>query len=129
MVDQNSSQVIYGSKYFENPIHIRSSPIAMFIKPRVGFVGESSILFLRYSDGAAPTLGDSWKIGQSIRPCITSPSYMDRAFSIIAQGPSGGFAPEINYLTMTADGKVIVHPTGSFSSPSIITTSLNNSLL
>ena len=50
---------------------------------------------------------------------------MDRAFSIIAQGPSGGFATGINYLTITADWKVIVHPTGSLSSPSINTTNLN----
>ena len=69
--------------------------------------------------------GDSWKIGQSIRPFTTSPSYMDRAFSIIAQGPVGGRATEINYLTITGDGNVLVHPTGSFSSPSINTTSLN----
>ena len=41
LVDQNSNQFIYGSKYFENSIHIRSSPIAMFIKPRVGLIGES----------------------------------------------------------------------------------------
>ena len=37
----------------------------------------------------------------------------------------GGRATEINYLTITADGNVLVHPTGSFSSPSVDTTTLN----
>ena len=105
LVDQNSNQFIYASKYSENSIHIRSSPVALFIKPRVGLFGETSILFLRYTDGVAQTLGDSWKIGQSIKPFVNSPSYYDRAFSIVAQGTSGGYATEINYLAITADGK------------------------
>ena len=124
-MNTSTFQYINASKYFENTIHIRSSPVALFIKPGVGYVGESSILFFRYSDAVSLAMGDSWRVGQSIRPFATSPSYMDRAFSIIAQGVIGGRATEVNYLTITGDGNVLVHPTGSLSSPSIHTTSLN----
>ena len=118
-VNTHVIQNVPGEKRLAAPIHISVSPIAFLIGPGSAYIGEPSILLQRYPDDVAPSFGDAWKIGQSIRPFASSPSYYDSAFSIVAQGVSGGFATEINYLAITADGNVIIHPIGSFSSPSI----------
>ena len=110
-------------------MNIRGGSNSLIVKPRDGTFGESSISFGYYADGAEPAFGDTWLVGQSIMRGGVSgfpfePFYA-RSFAIVARGVMNGTLTQISYLMITPNGHVIVHPTGSITSPSINTTSLN----
>jgi hypothetical protein len=108
---------------------IRGGSNSLNIKPPDGGFGESSISFGRYADGAEPVFGDTWLVGQTImRGGATGfpvEPWYNRSFAIVARGVMNGTLTQISYLMISPNGHVIVHPTGSISSPSINTTSLN----
>ena len=108
---------------------IRGGSNSLNVKPRDSTFGESSISFGYYADGAEPAFGDTWLVGQSIA-CggvsgFPAEPFYNRSFAIVARGVMGGTLTQISYLMVSPNGHVIVHPTGSISSPSINTTSLN----
>ena len=104
---------------------IRAGSNSLNVKPRDGTFGESSISFGRYADGAEPPFGDTWLVGQSIIRGFPFEPFYNRSFAIVARGVMNGALTHISYLMITPNGHVIVHPTGSISSPTINTTSLN----
>ena len=114
-------------KPVENRMTIRGGSNSLNVKPRDGTFGESSISFGHYADGAEPAFGDTWLVGQSIiRGGLNGFPYepfYNKSFAIVARGVMNGVMTQISYLMVSPNGHVIVHPTGSFSSPSMDTTS------
>ena len=85
--------------------------------PKDGNIGQAFLEFYRHSDGTMPVFGDRWLMGSDIESLNFLPR---RSFSI--------WASNLNYrsphLYITSSGMTVI-PFGSFSCPTIHTTTLN----
>ena len=121
LVDTTSVHDINGIKRFFPPISARCGRGSIELYPPFGQIGEASIKYRGYPDGAYPQMGDIWVVCQSIASGGLIPN---RAFSFWVGGEQMGLYGPVLYIT--PEGHVALPQSlGSFSSPSVNTTTLN----
>ena len=116
LVDISSAQTISGSKTYTLPIKVRIGGGSIEVYPRIGQIGTASIHTFRLSDGASPSMGDHWQIGQDLF-VDQGFDFLTRCFAIASAG-AGILTPR---LYIDPNGLVSVMDGGSFYSPSIDT--------